>query len=124
MELDTPYVHLRIKDNILVGTYKKNLRIDLEIAKSIVNTRLSFTGGKKMPSLILSQGVVSINKPAREYLASDDAIEGLLASAIIVNSPFSSYLGNFFLAVNKTKLPVKIFSTIPRAERWLQQFLI
>ncbi len=124
MELDTPYVHLRIKDNILVGTYKKNLRIDLEIAKSIVSTRLSFTGGKKMPSLILSQGVISINKPAREYLASDDAIEGLLASAIIVNSPFSSYLGNFFLAVNKTKLPVKIFSTIPRAERWLQQFLI
>ena len=124
MELDTPFVHISIKDKILVGTYKKNLRINLEIAKEIVRARLSFTGGKKMPSMIISQGVISMDKPAREYLASDEAIVGLAASAIVVNSPFSSFLGSFFLAVNKTKMPVKIFADIPSAEKWLQQFII
>lgn len=124
MELDTPYVHLRIKDNILVGTYKKDLHIDLDIAKQIVCTRLSFTGGNKMPSLILSEGVVSIDKPAREYLASDEGVQGLTASAIIVNSPYSSFLGNFFRSVTKTNIPVKQFSAISRAEKWLQKFIV
>lgn len=123
MELDTPYVHLRIKDKILVGTYKKNIRINLEIAKEIVRARLSFTGNRNMPSLIISQGIVTIDKPAREYLSSDEATVGLVASAILVNSKFSSFLGNFFLTVNKTKMPVKIFSDISIAEKWLQQFI-
>lgn len=123
MELDTPFVHLCIKDRILVGTYKKNLRINLEIAKAIVHARLSFAAGKKLPSMIISQGVISIDKPARVYLASDEAIEGLTASAIIVKTTFSSFLGNFFLAVYKTKMPVKIFADIPSAEKWLQQFI-
>lgn len=123
MELDTPYVHLRIKDKILVGTYKKNIRINLEVAKEIVRARLSFTGNTKMPSLIISQGIVTIDKPAREYLSSDEATVGLIASAILVNSEFSSFLGIFFLTVNKTKMPVKIFSEISKAEKWLQQFI-
>lgn len=123
MELDTPYVHLRIKDKILVGTYKKNIRINLEIAKEIVRARLSFTGNRNIPSLIISQGIVTIDKPAREYLSSDEATVGLVASAILVNSKFSSFLGNFFLTVNKPKMPVKIFSEISKAEKWLQQFV-
>ncbi len=123
MELDTPYVHLRIKDNILVGTYKGNLRIDLLIAKEIVRTRLSFTGGRKLPALIISQGVISMDKPARDYLASDEAIKDLLAAAIFVDTSFSALLGNFFLKVNKTKMPVKVFHNIGRAEKWLAKYI-
>ena len=73
--------------------------------------------------MLISQGVISMDKPSREYLASDEATEGLLATAIIVDSSFSSFLGNFFLMVNKTKMPVKIFYDIPLAEKWLQQFI-
>lgn len=124
MKHDSPYVDLHIKNNILVGTYKKNLHIDLEIAKQIVNTRISFTGGRKMPSLIISKGVTSMDKPAREYLASDEAVEGIIAAAIVVDSPFSSFLGNFFLTVYKTRIPVRTFPAIPRAEKWLQQFIV
>lgn len=123
MEHDTPLVHLRIKDNILIASYRKNLIIDLDVAHKIVLQRQSFTRGQKMPAIILSQGVTSIDKPAREYLASKKGTEGLSACAIIVNSPFSRLLGNFFLMVNKTSIPVKLFSNISRAEKWLQQFM-
>ncbi len=123
MDLDTPYVHLCIRDKILVGTYKKNLHINLDIAKQIVHDRIIFTEGKTMPSMIISRGVVSIDKPAREYLASDEAIQGLSASAIIVNSKFSSFLGNFFLRANKTKIPVQIFPNVSKGTRWLQKFI-
>lgn len=123
MEIDTPFVHLRIKDDVLVGTYKKDLRINLEIAKEIVRTRLSFTGGRKLPSIILSEGLISIDKAAREFLVSEEGTEGLTVCAIIVDSSFSRFLGNFFMKVNKTKMPVKMFSDISKAERWLQQFV-
>jgi hypothetical protein len=124
MEFESSFIHLCIKDGILVGTYKNNVHIDLEVAKQIVLTRIRFTGGKNMPSIIRSEGIVSIAKPAREYLASEEGTRGLLAAAIIVNSPFSQVLGNFFLEVNKTKLPVKIFTNVSRAEAWLKQFVV
>ena len=123
MEYDTPFVHLRIKDNFLIASYKKNVVINLETAQKIVQQRLSFTRGQKMAAIIVSQGVKGISKPAREFLASEKGTDGLYASAIIVDSPFSRFMGNFFLMVNKTSIPVKLFSNISNAEKWLQQFI-
>lgn len=123
MELESAYVHLCIQNGILVGTYKSGVHINLEIAHSIVETRKLFTGTRPMPSLIKSQGVVSMDKPAREYLASAEATAGLTASAILVQSAFSSFLGNFFLSVNKTNMPVKLFTDAAKAKQWLRQFI-
>lgn len=123
MELDTPYVHLSIKNKILVGIYKRNQRISLDTAREIVHTRKAFTYGFSMPALIISQGLVSIDRPARKYFSSDEGTAGLTACAVVVNSIFSSFLGNFFLSVNKTVMPVKIFSDVNRAEIWLQRFV-
>ena len=124
MKFTTTFVDLLIEDEILIVTYKTEIQINKEVAEKIVSSRLSFTGNKKMPVMILSQGVISMDKPAREYLASPEATEGLSASAIIVNSPFSRFLGNFFHSVYKTKMPVKIFSSIPLAKKWLHQFIV
>jgi len=124
MEFETLYVHLRIKDEILVGTYKKGLSINLAVAEEIVRNRIAFTGGKKMPALIFSEGVLHMDKPAREFLASAAGTEGLSAAAIILNSVFSSMMGRLFLKINKTPLPVKTFNSVPKAEKWLQQFII
>jgi len=125
MEFDSPFMHLLVKDKILVGTYKQNLRINLAVAKAIVQARISFTGGEEMPSLIDSKGVISIDKPAREYLASDEGTKGLSASAIVVNSTFSTFLGNFFLTVNRPqRMPVRIFTDVAAAEKWLKQFIL
>ena len=123
MELESPYVHLTVRNKILVGTYRSGIHISLETARSIVTTRKLFTGNLPMPSLIKSQGVISMDKAAREYLASPEATEGLTASAILVQSAFSSFLGNFFLSVNKTSMPVKLFTDEAKAERWLRRFI-
>jgi hypothetical protein len=124
MKFESDFVHLLLKDNILEVSYMPGLRITQEIAEKIVSDRLSFAEGKNMATMIMSRGVISMDKAAREYLASVEGTKNLLATAIIVDSAFSSFLGNFFLRVNKTKMPVKIFSNIPRAKKWLQQFIV
>lgn len=69
-ELDTPYVHYEIRDKLLIGTFKKGLKIDLEIAKEIVKDRLSFTEGKMTVAMVYNQGVVSLDKKARDFFFS------------------------------------------------------
>jgi len=124
MEFESDFVHLLLKDNILEVSYKPGLHINYQIAEKIVRDRLSFAESKKMATMIMSNGVIGMDKPARQYLASEEGTKNLLATAIIVDSAFSSFLGNFFLRVNKTKMPVKIFSNIPKARKWLQQFIV
>ena len=124
MELNTIFARFLIEDNVLVVNYKEGLHITYEIAEQIVRDRLTFTKGKKMPVIINSHGVISIDKPAREFLASENGTVGLLATAIIVDSDYTRLLGNFFIIVNKTKIPVRIFSDIPRSVKWLQKYII
>jgi len=112
-----------MKDGILIGTYEKDLHIDLDIARQIVEYRLAFTEGKTVPAMIFVSGIKSIDKPARDYLASEKGTVGLSATAIIAKSPFSRIMGNFFLKVNETGIPVKIFSSRITAEKWLRQFV-
>jgi len=123
MEQDTPYVHLQVKDNILIGTYKPKTHIDLWIAREIVQTRLAFTQGKKYASIIIGHGIVSMDKPAREYLSSPEATEGIIATAIVVSSKFHRIIGNFFISVNRTPMPVRIFKEVIHAEKWLGKFI-
>jgi len=123
MEMETTHVYLRIKDNILIGTYKQDVHITLDIAKEIVRSRISFTRGATMPCIILSDGIISIDKAARNYLGSTEATLGLSASAIISKSAFSIVLGNFFLKLSNRNMPVKLFRSSVKAEQWLQQFI-
>jgi hypothetical protein len=120
---DTPHVLLEMKDGILFGTYKKGLKMNLEVAKDIVKARLEFTGGKNVPAIIYNQGVVSMDKPARDFLASPDGTKGLKAAAMMLDSAFSSFLGNFYLSVNKPPMPVRIFTNTKAALGWIQKFV-
>ena len=120
--LDTPYVHFELRDDLLIGTYKKGLKVTLEIAKEIVKTRLEFTDYKPKLTLALNQGVISMTKEARDYLASDEGIRGVLAGAIVLDSPVGSFLGNFYLLVSKPKVPARIFTKNEEAIKWLSKF--
>ena len=121
--MDTPYVHYEVRDNILIATYKKGIRVNLEIAKKIVQDRLTFTGNKPMVALIYNQGVISMDKEARDYLSSSAGIEGLKAGAIILDSTFTSILGNFILSVSKPKIPAKMFKNVSQAIKWLEKYI-
>lgn len=121
-DLDTSYVRFELQDDLLIVTYKKGLKLSLDMVKEIVKTRLEFTNYQPLPLLIYNHGVVSIDKEARDYLSSDEGVRGCIAAAIVLDSPFGSFLGNFFLSVTKPKIPARIFSKEEAALKWLQQF--
>ncbi len=120
--LDTPYVHYFLQGDLLTGTYKKSSRITLEIAKEIVKERLDFTGNQPVAVLIYNEGVKTVDKKARDYFTSDEGVQHLVAAAYVVENKFSSFIANFFVAITKTKIPVRIFSNKQAALKWLAQF--
>jgi hypothetical protein len=122
--LDTPYVYFEVEAGILKATYKKGLCIDLSMAKEIVRLRLEFTAGVSYPVLINNQGVVSIEKAARDYFTSAEATARLKAAAIIVKNPYQSLLGSFFVFIRKTAMPVRLFNQEEKAMAWLRHFII
>jgi hypothetical protein len=120
--LDTPYVHFELQDDLLICTYKRGLKLNLDMAKEIVKTRLEFINYKPTLVLVYNQGVVSMDKKARDYLSSDEGLRGCIAGAIVLDSPFGTFLGNFYLSVTKPKMPARIFSKTEAALKWLQKF--
>ena len=119
---DTPYVYFELHDDLLIGRYKKGLKINLEVAKEIVKLRQEFTGPEQVLGLIYNDGVISMDKQGRDYLSSEEGARGIIAAAYILDKPFNSFLANFFIAVSKTKIPVRTFSRKEAALKWLEQF--
>jgi hypothetical protein len=120
--LDTPYVYYELQGDLLVVTYKKDIKVNPEMAKDIIRERHEFTNNKPVVLLVYNQGVVRMDKKAREYLSSGDGVKGIIAAGIVVGSPFTSFMANFFVSVNKPKMPVRVFSNSEDALTWLQKF--
>jgi hypothetical protein len=117
------FVDLEMHDKYLIARYKAGPKIDLSAAKIILNERLEFTNYKSVPVLVIDSGLVSMDKQARDFLSSDEAIKGIRASAIISSSVVNSMLVNFILKISRPNLPVKVFTDLTAAENWLNSFV-
>ena len=121
-ELKTKHIHYKLYDGILYVTYMAGTKVDAQSAREIVKDRLEFTNGISYPQLINDQGLVSIDKAARDYFSSYEGSAGVKAAALLVTSVFSTFLGNFFLKVAPIKIPAKLFTVESKAVDWLKQF--
>ena len=117
--LETDYVQFELEGEILIATYKKGKKIDLNAARQIVQDRIDFTGGKTVLVLLCNQGVISIDKEARAYLSSLDGTQGIKAAAILSEVAATAIIGNFIIQVNKPHIPVRLFINRERALGWL-----
>lgn len=117
-----PTVQFKISEGILHVTYEYGLSISYEAAREIVRKRIEYTNNVPYPLLILDRGVRSIDKEARDFFSSKDGTKNIIASALVLESIYSSLLGNFFVKITQPDIPVKIFTNKSRALKWLQHY--
>lgn len=79
-------------------------------------------GGQKSCLLMDISRLKSMSREARTYFSAPDRTEDLLAVALIINSPLSRVIGNFFLGLNKAAIPVRLFTEEKQAVDWLRPF--
>lgn len=115
------YVKIWIEDDILYSNYQKNIIIDLDIAKKIIEDRVKFTKGKNYPILIDFTNMHSVTKEAREYMNSPEGgLKGLLGGAFLSNSLVTTLFVNLYLKINQPTIPAKFFTKKEDAINWLK----
>jgi hypothetical protein len=120
--LETPYMKLWIKDKIIYCDYTKGIDISLSIAKLCIAQRIEFSKGKEYPACVFVKNINSVEKAARKCFAEEGAFL-IKACALIIDSPLSQVLSNFFLYINKPNVPTRLFTETKLAEKWLRIYV-
>lgn len=84
---------------------------------------LKEANGEKRPLLIDLSKAKALSRDERKYYASDEAQKVLLAVALLIDSPLSRIMGNFFVGLNKPAYPLQLFTSKTKAVKWLKGFV-
>jgi len=75
------------------------------------------------PLLVDLRQLKSISKEARKHFSMKGRESKVIAIAMLVESNLSRRAANFYLSLNKPKVPVKLFNEEVKAEEWCLDFL-
>jgi hypothetical protein len=112
------------KDGIIHQVYASGT--DLRLEDSLEELKLyktEYCNGVKRPIMVDITNVKTVSKEARDIYSSNKTADILAAAALIIGNPVSRIMGNFFTGINKTGMPVRMFTNPGDAKKWLKVFL-
>ena len=93
---------------------------EMELADAEQNVAMIFAlAGKASPVLVDMRGVRSQSRAARQYFEGPEAQQATARVALLIGSPVSRVLANFFIRVSSQKIPTKLFTDETAAIGWL-----
>jgi len=107
------------EDGIVRTKVKLNANVDLNEAKENSDAVNSFYIGEKYPLIIDARGIKNITREARVQFSTNGRETYVSYFALIIGSPISRVVGNFFISINKPKVPTKLFENEKKALIWL-----
>jgi len=110
-------------DGICRTKAKPNAEITVDDAILNSKTVTGFFSGKKFPLLVDARDVKSLNREARRHFSIDGRETKITSFGIMVKSPLSRVIGNFFMGLNKPSVPARLFDDEIQAVDWLKLFL-
>ena len=119
---ENDYATFWMEAGVVYFVYKTNSSIDLNAAKQILRDRIKFQQETEYPIYCDIRGMKRADKEARDFLAKEGSsyTKGV---AIVVDSPMTKIIGNFYLGLNKPTTPTKMFTEKQEALDYLKQFI-
>jgi hypothetical protein len=121
--LDTTQFRITLEGGILFVSVRHPCDVGLNDARSAIEAERKLGAGKRLPTLVDMTGTLSIDREARRYFAGPETAAVQNATALIVSSPFTQAIGNFFLGLNKPAIPTRLFTNKSDAIAWLRLFV-
>ncbi|MES2589165.1 MAG: hypothetical protein V4622_09300 [Bacteroidota bacterium] len=108
------------EDGIARTKVKTAAEVNLEFAKenSVAVNSLS-KKGEKFPLIVDARGIKSMTRDARNQFSTRGRKTFVTSFAIIIDSPLSRVIGNFFMGINKPAVPTRLFESEEKAKEWL-----
>lgn len=75
----------------------------------------------RRPVLVDMRGIRSETREAREYFTSEDVAARVSSVAILIGSPVSKMVANFFLRLGNHRVPTRLFTSEDEARAWLRE---
>ncbi len=109
---------------IMYQTYKDGSELKKEDSDhEMMLYRKKFCKDTSRPILVELDNVKTVSKESRAIYSSPETAEVISAAALLVGNPVSRIIGNFYLGLNKSVMPVKMFTNRDEAFLWLKTFL-
>jgi hypothetical protein len=93
-----------------------------EAAMQVLALGKQIAGDRARPTLVRMEDVGRVDREAREFFASEQYHSLSSQTALVVRSPVSCVIGNFFVGLNRLQYPCKVFTDPLMAEAWLRSF--
>jgi len=120
-QIETPELIVRLrKDGIVHITLRKHLVYDIEVQTKLLDINIKITGGKKSFFIYDAEENVIITKEARDNSHKIEQLAPSKGSAAIASNLAYRIIGNFYLKVNKPKIPFKVFDNFDKGIEWLK----
>jgi hypothetical protein len=110
------------EDGILRNVCLAGVDQELVDAQETIAIYEHLWGGIRRPLLVDMSRVRSISRGARACYA-EESPRTISAVALVVGTPLSRMIGNFFLGLNRSPQPTRLFRTTEDAEAWCLQFI-
>ena len=113
---------ITIVDGVLVFTYAQGVYVDEDTARSVITAATELAGERApLPTLVILDRVKGTSKAARDFFATSPENAALSSRvAMVIGSPVARIVANFFIGLNKTGHPTKLFTEEALAWQWLR----
>jgi len=112
------------EDGVLYQAYPSGTELKLEDSlEELEIYRSAFCKDVSRPIIVDLSNIKRVSKESRDIYSSEEMGGIISAAALIVSNPVSRIMGNFYMGINKTKMPVRMFATTMDAKNWLKDFL-
>jgi len=122
-ELESNEFKTWLSDNIIYTEVKLNAIIDLDAAKNNTEMVRKLSGEKKYPLLVDLNNIKSITKEARDHFAMKGREPLINSLAMVIKSPISRMIGNYFINLSSPIVPTKLFNSKEKAIKWLTPYI-
>ncbi len=117
----TAAVLVRCSDGVIEIRVRDGARIDVPEMKEIFDAQLELAEGKPSALLIDIRPIASMTRASQQFTARSSRTRDIIASAIVIESPVSRLLGNFYLQLSRPRHLTTLFNDEVVARAWLHE---
>ena len=118
-QIETPTASLILEDDVLFVKMNAGIEFDETALVELFNASNQLAEFKKRHVIVDTRKSFNSSPGVRNLYATDKFIKYRYSDAFIVNSLSMRLLVNFYISVNKPKIPTKIFNDEVKAFEWI-----
>lgn len=107
-----------LEDGVIKSRVKEPVAFTAELVRESMEAMAALSGGEPHPRLAFMDGVMFVDRAARDMYAGSELIS---AMALVAELHDSKFVSEFASATTPTPFPVRIFASEEEAMAWLKE---